>query len=431
MARRRYIVDFNGLVQEIHGRELRPLKSPCDAGGDAWLVSDLAQTLARVDRVDAPPRYAEMVVRKRLQDAGEFAEPVTILTHWKRRVAGERSDIYYTAVPEYLMQQYERQLGDCAHNVLLFPVHAVLWAALRGLPGRQPTAVVFVYDRFAELLIGTRNQAHGALRITAYDTGDAAMEGLWESVRQELAQHAERLHIDIKRVLGFSWQLDPEAFEGHLADTARALGAESLLLPATELGMGDERFLDTLPGALDGLRARQSVSPGWERLSFVTRRAAPWATAAAAAVVAALAGGGWWLGERTATLENRIVALQRDIDASPVSNLPPPPPYAETMAFAHTLERVSAGPSYRRLLNELSAALPEDLRIDALKVVHGRDTVGLEVFGSAVTGFRTAQFGHQGFLAALRRQGYRVEGQQFSTRIGSSDFKITLELPRP
>src|SRR6056297_1382666 len=161
MTERRYIVQLNGLSQEVHGHELRPLKFPCDAQGDAWLVSDLEQTLARVDRVDAPPRYAEMVVRKRLQDAGEFAEPVTILTHWKKRVGTDRSDIYYTALPEYLMQQYQRQLGECPHNVLLFPIHAVLWAALRGLPGRQPAAVVFVYDRFAELLIGTRNQAMG------------------------------------------------------------------------------------------------------------------------------------------------------------------------------------------------------------------------------------------------------------------------------
>lgn len=433
MAARRYAVQLDGLTQEVHGDRLRPLGHPCDAGGDAWLVSDLDQGLSRVERVDTPPRYAEMVVRKRLQDAGEFTEPVQILTHWKRKVSGGRSDIFYTAVPERQTQQFVRQLRDCPHNLLVFPLQAVLWSTLRGLPGRETTVVVFAHDRFVDLLLGDRTQALAALRITAYDTDPAAMEGLWESVRQEIRHHAEALHVQVKRMVGFSWQVDGPEFSRHLEESAAAVGAEPRALPATTLAMegAEATFEDSLPQALAGLAAGQSISPAAERLAYAGQRAAPWVLAGAATAVVALVAAGWWLEERGRALEAEVAALQREIAASPVARLPPPPPYAETMAFVRELERVNDGPAYRALLGDLSDALAEDLRVDALTVVHGEEAVDLEVFGSAVAGFREAQYGHQGFLAKLRRRGYQVAEQEFSTRIDASDFKVTLQRPRP
>ncbi len=424
----RFVIELDSMLQELDGQILRPIRDLAEIHADTWLITDFQNAVTQVMHIDAPPKYAEAVIRKKLQDSGEFEEAIHIIIHWKRRRGRGASEVYFTAVPISRYLHYQDQSQAHPNNLLVFPLHSLLWNVLKGLHSRQPTAVIFAHDRFVDLVAGNHIQVSSATRLTAFSTEEDALRTLWESVERELELISHGGHLRIKQLLGFQWQGDEQAFSRNIAGAAEHMDAEWLMLPAEELKLGEHSYLESLPHALKTLRSSQSISPPADRLRYQGQRLAPWAAMAALGANLALGAGAVWYNQQSAELGEIVGQREAKVHSYPVASVGDVPPYQDRLVFAQELSRLRATPSYREILNGVSLALGTDMVVETVTVTHGEGKITLLLVGNLSSSFHRAQSSHQDFLTILRRQGYIILEQQFATDINKSNFMLKLVL---
>ncbi len=425
-AARIFGVDLGSSTYRLDAGATQALPETAEAGEETWMLTDFGTALARVMEVEAPAKYAEMVVRKRLQDAGEFDEPVHVLTHWKRARGAGITEIFFTALPIRQYLGYMEKVRNSEHGLLLFPVHGVLWNVLRALGGQQPALVLLAHERFVDLVVGTPGRPLAAYRLTAYAAGEEALEGLWQSVRRELQLLVRDRHLQIGRVLGVHWLEDEAGLAREVSALAEDLGGEPLLFPGESIRLGEETRRASLPELLRSLSAGQSVSPPLDRAWHYARRALPWATVAALALNLCLAAAGLWYGAQATESALRADRLHAQLSKAEQS-APGQPVYKPALAFAETLQWARRAPSYRQVVNGIAAAMTPDMRLDTLTLDYPANRISVVLYGHIDADFNRAQNAHQGFLAALRQAGYKVTEQQFTTSIDTSLFSVKLE----
>ena len=181
-----YVVELDNTFYNCSGDRLEKVEDLRDIKGDRWFISDLPGAVSRTMTVESPVKYVEVMVRKHLQEAGEFDEPIKIITHWKKKKGGNTTDIFFTALPSRLYYQYHDQAKDRQDNLLLFPLYSILYGVLKRMRHSNPVAVVFQHGRFADLIIGRRKRVFYANRCMTLDHSGEQISSLWEMVRSDI-----------------------------------------------------------------------------------------------------------------------------------------------------------------------------------------------------------------------------------------------------
>ncbi|MBU2452094.1 MAG: hypothetical protein KJ668_02135, partial [Proteobacteria bacterium] len=79
-----HVIELDDVTYRLSGQTLETHKDFQSVRGCKFLVSDFDKSISRVMHVEADIKYAEAIVVRSLQDEGEFDEPVSIITHWKK-----------------------------------------------------------------------------------------------------------------------------------------------------------------------------------------------------------------------------------------------------------------------------------------------------------------------------------------------------------
>ena len=421
-----HIFELDGALHHLDGQKLRPVQALEDVPGDKWLVTDFQESLSRVMTVEGPAKYAELLVRKRLQESGEFEEPVRVLTHWKRRLGKGSTEVFFTAVPTRLAGYYFDELRQRSHTALVFSMYGVLWHTLQRSRFKVPTAVVLRHHRFAEVLVGTPRRVYFANRCVAFDTEPAQIEALWHTVQADI-EAVEREHrLQVGKVIYLNW-LDseeapvwPEAWLQRLAP-----------VPAPSLEVGEQTRGVAWPAALGKASALQSASALLERLFYVAGRMAP-VMNLAMAVVAGMLFLGMMAYQRSALQHERQLETLRRQTGQVQLRTPDrtgTEDFGGLLDFVTQLDRNRKMPSYAQIMDDLTEADLRALVIELLKVDFSSEQVHLELSGDIRAPFDQAHEGFQRFLGRLKKRGYRVDESRFETQINVS--KVVLKLSRP
>ncbi|MBW2317652.1 MAG: hypothetical protein JRF24_03000, partial [Deltaproteobacteria bacterium] len=65
---RQYVLELDGHTYLCSGNRLEEIAELKDvAQGDQWFISDFQKTISRMMTIEAPVRYAELMVQKKLQ----------------------------------------------------------------------------------------------------------------------------------------------------------------------------------------------------------------------------------------------------------------------------------------------------------------------------------------------------------------------------
>ena len=76
---RQYVIELDGVIYSLKGNRLKQIKDLNGSKGEFCFITEMQETISRTMTVEAPVKYAEFVVRKRLQESGDFDEPVKSL----------------------------------------------------------------------------------------------------------------------------------------------------------------------------------------------------------------------------------------------------------------------------------------------------------------------------------------------------------------
>lgn len=422
---RQYAIELDGATYSFVDGSIEPIDDLKTLYGDKWFVTDFQEAISRTITIESPGKYAELLVRKQLQESGEFEEPVSVIVHWQKKRGRNTTDIFFTAFPSRLHQYYFESLKDYEDNVLLFPLYTVLLGALKHMSPREPVAIVFQHSRFADLIIGDRKRIYYANRCLAFDTSEEQIENLWETVRLDIKAVEDENRIKILKVFYLNWVdsgLEPEWPDD--------MASEFFSFEEANVTFQSEIRQVSFFDALNVQSGLQSASSFVEKISYYTRSWAPRINAIFFLIVLLLAGGYLWSDQKAASLQKDVKVLEQEINKikqKTVSMDISQKDYKTTMGFVKDLAYYKRAPTYKQIINDISAALFTGVKLEFLKLDYSENEIKIEFFGRIMAPFDKAHQGYKRFLKILKRKEYIVKENRFETEIKESQLLIKLK----
>jgi hypothetical protein len=414
-----YVIELDGSVYDCTGDSLEPVVDLRDIQGVRWYISDLQGAISRTLTLEAPVRYVEAMVRRNLQEAGEFDEPVSVITHWKRKKGAGATDIFFTALPTRLYFQYLDQARDYEDNLLLFPLYSVLYGVLKRIRHKRPVAVVLQHDRFADLIIGTRKKISYANRCVAFDESAEQISSLWDMVRSDIQNTEKEERIKVEKAFIVTWVNTEQAPEW-----PEDMEVELLTLEEEPVQFDGKTYSISFLKALRMLSGLDSVSSVAEKASYFSRIFLPYVNSVVLSAAFLLFLGYFWYGQRADSIERDLKTSQSQVSVLRQETTLPEISYQETFTFVKEIAHYRKTPSFTQLVNDISESLPEGLSVDGLVADFAEDELKVETFAKVRQPFDTAYKGYQEFLFVMRQKGYVVGESEFNTSIQESRFSV-------
>ncbi|MBN2514956.1 MAG: hypothetical protein JXC33_02870 [Deltaproteobacteria bacterium] len=419
------VIEIDGEMFSLSDERIEPIVTFDNTSHDTYFVSDMQGTaISRTTTIESPVKYIDVMVRKNLQESGEFDEPLSVITHWKKKKGRNVTDILFTALPTRILYQYLERIKAYQDSVILFPLYSVLFSILKKMEPKEPVAIVFQHNRFADVIIGTHKRVYYANRCVAFDDTDEQIEVLWNTARTDIETAKAEYGIEINKILKLLWigSKEPPAWPEDIKGASHPFPEADFTSPN-----GEHCYLPFI-AAINALSGLDGVSPPREKALYYTNRYAPYCNAFLLLSILFVLVGSVWCFYRDSVIRKEIATMEktRSTVLLSLSEKMPEISYEDSLSLVRDLTYSQKVPSYKEAINDLSAALSESMKIENLKVEYTKKIVTLEILGRADTSFKKAYVGYQTFGSYLRDKGYIVEESKFSTEISSSVFFMKL-----
>ena len=419
---KQYVIELDGAIYHLKGKHLKQISDIKESKGEFRFITEMQKTISRTITVEAPVKYAEFVVRKRLQESGDFDEPVKVLTHWKKKRGKNTTDIFFTALPARNYYAYIEKIRGNEDGILMIPLYGLLYNVLKQIHTENPAALVFQHGRFVDLIVGDKKQIYYSNRCVAFDMSDEQMEVLWDAVRTDIQTAQDENKIKVNKVYQVNW-IDskdcPEWTENE--------EYESYHLEEESLSFNDETYQNSFSMALKSRSGNGGISPGLEKIYHFTQKWTAPLNILLFIFLLAVSGGSFLCQKKADMLEREIKQMNRQaivLQSENALNAIPLKTYKETVGFIKGLVYYNDAPSYLHVLSDVATGLSPDMETEILKIDYSNNAMLLEIFGKIRTAFNTAHKGYQQFVSFMKSKGYSVVENRFDTDINDSKYLI-------
>jgi len=422
--KKQYAIELDGLIYSFSGDQLKQVVDLKDIKKDTWLITDMQEAISRTMTVDAAKRYVDVIVRKKLQELGEFDDSVSVLTHWKKKRGANTTEIFFSALPSRLLSRYFELSREHEDNIIIFPLYSVLFDVLKRIKPQEPVAVIFQHNRFADLIVGTGKKVYYANRCVAFDTTEEQISNLWETVKTDIDAVERDNRIKVTKTYLLTW-IDSGSLPEWSLDTQREIYSFENEAITFNSKVKNISFLT----ALETLSGKESISPPVEKALYYTRRFAGYLNLVFFIAALLLTGGYFYYNHRSDVKADEAKTVERKID---MIHFDIPPGVKEeklknTLKFVKQLDSYKSSPSYKKVINDISGSISRNMKFNVVKLDYSGSELQLEVFGRIEAPFNMAHKGYRDFLASLKQRGYLVSESRFDTQIRNSEFVIKLK----
>jgi len=419
-----YVLELDGVTYRFADNQLEQIPDIKDVEGDYWLISDLETAISRTMIVEAEYKYVELMVRKNLQESGEFDGPVSGITHWKRKKGPNATEIFFTALPTNLFHHYQDLIQAHEDSVLLFPLFSILFGVLKKLKPKDPTAIIFQHNRFADLIVGTKKKIYFANRCVSFDTSEEQIGSLWQTIQSDMDTVEIENKIQVGKIITLSWIDSKILPEWPGERECEYFSFEEAAIPCD----GEMHQLSFLNG-IKAQRCFDSISPVFGKAAYCAKKVVPYVNAACLLAIILLIAGMFGFQQKSDYLSKELTVAGQQISNIQTQQQPlnlKDIDYKNTLAFVQNLEGYKTAPSYKKVVNDLSAAGFSNLEIEVLEMDYVPNAIQAELFGKIDAPFEVAHNGYQRFLRTLKKKGYTIQESRFNTEIRTSHFLMTL-----
>ncbi|MBF0158516.1 MAG: hypothetical protein HQL58_03240 [Magnetococcales bacterium] len=477
------VIELDGRTVVFDGRKVEAVDDIGTIRGSKWVVTDFRDSVPRFMKIDAPVKFAETLLQRRLQESGETTDQARIVTHSKRALNKQSTELFFTAVDAELADSYNlRSISDADHQ-LVFASNSVLLACLRQFAGTRLTLVILEHDRHADYLIGRQRQLLAAGRVSTYDA--TARHSLGGAMTEELRRLGSGASpIRVEQVVHLNWLVgqaavdltstqaarrglsDTQNLTGNLtggpdqkntgwatgtkqdalltshemeqvssewvAQIAKELQADYQALPPRRFDLGEEFIFTSLPDAITTyLQDGDSCSPPLSRFQYLSQRLVPAAVFITWGLVILLLWGNLLVQQQIDEVEAEQTRLR-----STTVNVTNPEFVAtervSTIQFIKQLAQLWDMPSVNQILAELSQAKQDELFLDRVLFEfsdQGQPT--LTLVGRQLARFEQASQQYHSFLSVLQSRNFRLLENSSSADINELRFTAKLVWEKP
>ncbi|OGR13590.1 MAG: hypothetical protein A2277_07145 [Desulfobacterales bacterium RIFOXYA12_FULL_46_15] len=418
-----FVLELDGATYHLSSHILEKKSDFQSVSGCKFLVSDFEKSISRVMHITGDIRYAEAIVARALQDEGEFDEPVTVITHWKKKQGGKNVDIFFTALTSRVYLQYLDTIVEHPDFLTLIPVFCVLAGFINQLNPNDPIAVIFRHNRFADLVIGKKNQFYLATQCTAFDTSEEQIAVLWEIVSREISSNIRETNVAIKKAIVLNWIDTKEDLP-----TLKDLEIEPYIIETEPIAHENTLCLISFTRALQMFPVMEAITPGRGKLFFYADKLSPFIMAFFAISILLMLYGSFFFQSKTGPLKGNIAVLEEKLHhiSRMALSQPRESDYLDTLKFIDSLFQNRNLPSCKGIINDISMGISSSTIVEELKIDFPDRGLKISLTGRVEADFDTAYKEYQTLVSGLQKEGYTVDGNTFNTRIDSSRFELTL-----
>jgi len=422
--KRQVAIELDGLTYRVVGNRLETVRDLKELEGDVWLITDMQDSITRFMALDAEHDFVDVIIRKRLQETGEFDDSISILPLWKKKNGKSSTDIFFTALSSRIYSFYSNLIHKRDEIMLLFPLYSVLFAALKRMRARNPVAVVFQHGRFADILIGTHKKVYYANRCVAFDTSDEQINKLWNTAKADISNVSKDHRIEISEICLLTW-IDSNV----TSDWTNDSDFEVVFFENQDISYNGVTIQCSFMTALKMLTAMQSVSVPQEKACYYANRWISCLNVMMLVAAVIFLGSYFYFQKRADVLGNQIMALEGQITRMNVGR-----PgdidrekFDQQFGLVKNLTLYRSKPSFKEIIDDLSAGISKSMEFEILKIDYITDDVQIEVFGHIGAPFKTAYRGYQNLINGLKNKGYALQESRFDTDIRKSQFLLKLQ----
>jgi hypothetical protein len=382
----------------------------------------MQEAISQTMTVEVEPKYAELIVDRKLRESGDFDEPVTVIAHRKKKKGAKTTDIFFSALPPRLYRYYVDLIQLHEDCILLFPLSSILAGVLKRTRTPKPVCVIFQHSRFADLIIGTRKRVYYTNRFVAFDSSDEQIASLWETIRSHIREVATEHRIQLDQIILLNWIDSGAAPDWPESTEYRVRSYENEKVHFN----GDAHHISFLK-AIDCQSAAGAAVSLIDKARYYAGRFAPHAMVAFLAFCLLLVAATFWYRQQSDFLKQKLHTLEAKIAATQI-NSPDTISLAEldsSLAFVKDLAFYRRAPAYKTVLNDMADGFAPGMLLETLKMDYSADEIQIEAFGRIRAPFKHAYKGYQRCLHHLTGKGYVVTGNHFDTEIKDSQFLIT------
>jgi len=415
-------LELDGQYFVVEGGGGRHLQGLDEVKEEGLFVSDLPGSISRVLQVQAPPKFAYFMARRKVDEEGEFDQPAAVIPHWQKKKDKNITDILFTALPARDYEYYLTHIHEIGEPVVFFPLYGVLCHCVKQYGKNAPVAVLFQHGRTVDLLVGSSKRIYFAARSVAFEDEPEQVQGLWDMVLSDIrAVESENL-LSVSKLIVITW------IHSQIPPWQEEVGFEVVALPEEEVVVEDTLYKVSLPGLIRQLSLGHSVSGTVVKWAYRARRAIVPLDAIVLFLVFMVLAGHLYFTVRARALDQMCQVLRQEVASgrkmieSQRANLA----YGPTLRFLKGLQKAYQLPSYKELVNDLSDAFGRHTVLELLKADYSDHDVKVEVKGGFIAPFGGAHQDYAHAMKVLRQKGYEIKETDFSTTIDSSNFRLKM-----
>ena len=303
---KKYAVELDGTTYGFSGNRLEQLVEFTDINSDIFFISDMREAVSMTMTIESPAKYVEIMVRKNLQESGEFDEPLSIITHWKKKKGHNTTDIFFTALPTRILYQYYDRITQNEDSIILFPLYSVLFSILKKVRSKEPVAIVLQHNRFADLIIGTKKRVYYANRCVTFDESEEQISTLWNTVRTDINTAEAENRIKVGKIVKLLWlnRTPPPEWPEDIKDDTCFPGDDTVLLD-------EEKYHLPFIKAVRAMSGINGISPPREKVFYYTKRIAPYANVVFSLIAFLLVAGTFWYNHQINVINKELTVTEK------------------------------------------------------------------------------------------------------------------------
>jgi len=418
-----YVIELDNLVYRLSDSTLYSVKDLNEIDGNKWVVSDFYDTVSRTANVQAPAKYADVMVRKKLLDTGEVDGTAVVFTHWRKQKEANSTDVFFTAMPSRLVEHNFERIKKDADCVLMFPLYTVLYAALKEINPEEPVAIIFQHNRFVDLVIGTRGKIYHANRSTIPEQQSTSM---WNMVFAEIASAESENSIAVNKYYLLSW-IDSTPLPEFPEDIQQKFS----VLEEEPIMHDDEIYHISFTRVLRSLKPSGPccISPPIEKISYYSQKCLPFLTLFLLICTLFLAGGYFFYGQRAKHLKIKTESLKNDISQvlSGLKDTQTEVDFQAEMDFVSEISLAKRAASYKKVMKDISEALSEGMSLDLMNLGYKNSRVKASLSGKIKLPFDLARKEYQDCIKKLKEMKYEIKDNDFKVKLNNYKFIIDFE----
>lgn len=426
---------FQAFVFSLHGRKMlvsprgvEPIDEVGGIGRYFKYLTDYADSPGMgILTLNTEAKYAEVLARKQLEEAGELSSEGILHVFSKRKLEGGQISVFYEILPRDRFVGVSEAYAGYPQGFVILDTVSLLYGLLkrhgRGahvLALHIPGAIVMVAGKNGEVYLSRRYTLVG-------DDGDALVEGIF-ALEQDVAALEKNLG---QRVSHINWI---EGLTNTLNLPRPDVEIPLVPYPVHRLQHGGETVWSALPEAVQDAPMSAILGPREERLLRPLELAEKyvWAAMLAAALVAFVGYG--YVASAKGEVMQRLAAMQSSngVLESQLQARSAQLTFEDVGSAVQTaseLRTAALSPPLGEMWNYLSSLRPDYLRVDGLEFAYAPEGVSVRLEGQVEMDISTAQHGFVKFVSSLERQGFTIQSKQIDLGLEGNYYSLNALWP--